>query len=288
MIAPVTLWIAGGFAIAGWALAAPVAGQGLTVDAPPPLEWAANRVTGADWPQLGEALTLAGLSLPATIQVTLIAEDDARAARTPRWIVGVARAPSRITIFPERTTSYPYGSLESVVRHEVAHLALSARAGGQDLPRWFHEGVAVSVEGGWGMTDQVRLLGAIASEPRIEEVGRLFGTGEQPDSARAYLLATALVDHIRGRHGAAIPGAVAARVAEGVPFARAFAIQTGETVDEATAGAWEGYLRWTHRILVIVNPSSVWTAILMLAVTAFVAQRRRRARRRQRWEEEEP
>lgn len=35
MIAPVTFWIAGGFAIAGWALAAPVAGQGLTVDALP-------------------------------------------------------------------------------------------------------------------------------------------------------------------------------------------------------------------------------------------------------------
>jgi hypothetical protein len=260
----------------------------LTVDAPPSLEWAADRVTGAEWSQLGEALVSSGLTLPATIQVTLIAEDDARAARMPRWIVGIALAPSRIAIFPERTAAYPYGSLESVVRHEVAHLALSARAGGQDLPRWFHEGVAVAVEGGWGLTDQVRLLGAIVSEPPIEEVGRLFGTGEQPDSVRAYLLATALVEDIRRRHGAGLPGAVAARVASGVPFARAFVLETGETVDEATASAWGGYLRWTNRILLFVNPASVWTAILMLAATAFVAQRRRRARRRRQWDEEDP
>lgn len=286
-IAPVTWWIASGCAIAGWAVAAPVAGQALTVDAPPSLDWAAERVMGVDWSQLGDALMLAGLEMPARIEVVLIAENDVRAVHTPRWIVGIALPPTRVEIVPERTASYPYGSIESVVRHEVAHLALSSRAGDYDLPRWFHEGVAVAVEGGWGMADQVRLLGAIASGPPIEELGRLFGTGERPDSARAYLLATALVDYIRRQHGASVPGAVAAQVADGVPFAQAFLAQTGESVDEATAGAWGSYLRWTNRILAIVNPSSVWTAILVLAVIAFMVQRRRRADRRRQWDDEE-
>jgi hypothetical protein len=271
-------------AIASLVWAAPAASQSLTIDAPPALEWAAERVKSADWQQLDEALALAWLDLPAAIEVTLIADADARAVRTPRWIVGVALPPGRIVIFPERTAPYPHGSLESVVRHEAAHLALTARAGGRDLPRWFHEGVAVGVEGGWGVVDQVRLLAALAGNPSIEEMDRLFGTGDQPDSARAYLLATALVDHVRQQHGAGVPGGVATRVAAGVPFERAFALETGETVGAARAAAWEGHLRWTRRILVLASPSGLWTMVMLLAAAAFAAQRRRRARHRHRWE----
>ena len=53
-----------------------------------------------------------------------------------------------IVVFPARAGAYPYDSLESVVWHEVVHLALSAPAGNQS-PRWFHEGVAMSVDKGY-------------------------------------------------------------------------------------------------------------------------------------------
>ena len=50
---------------------------------------------------------------------------------TPVWIVGLASGSHGIAIFPERIgsypASYPYGSLESGVWHEVVHLALSAQ-----------------------------------------------------------------------------------------------------------------------------------------------------------------
>jgi len=124
----------------------------LTVGAPASLAPAAERVRRVDRQQLVEALARAGLAIPPEIRITLIAEDDLRARATPVWIVGLASGRHDIAIFPERIGSYPYDSLESVVWHEVVHLALSTQAGDRPLPRWFHEGVAMSVEKGWGAT----------------------------------------------------------------------------------------------------------------------------------------
>src|SRR5918999_672180 len=142
----------------------------LTVETPSSLAQVADRVRDVDRQQLAAALARAGLNIPPWIHVTLIPENDPRARVTPVWIVGLASGSHDIAIFPERIGSYPashpYDSLESVVWHEVVHLALSAQAGGGPLPRWFHEGVAMSVEG-WGLTSQRRLLLAAGSNPGL-------------------------------------------------------------------------------------------------------------------------
>ena len=118
----------------------------LTVEAPASLAPAADRVRRMDREQLAKALARVGLNIPPQIHVTLIAENDLRARAIPVWTVGLASGLRDIAIFPERIGSYPYDSLESVVWHEVVHLALAAQAGNRPLPRWFHEGVAMSVE----------------------------------------------------------------------------------------------------------------------------------------------
>ncbi|MPZ20000.1 MAG: hypothetical protein GEV06_19105 [Luteitalea sp.] len=260
----------------------------LTVDAPKSLAGAAQRVEQVDREQLVRALGQAGLELPPRVHVTLIAEADGRARGTPPWIVGRAFAPYDVVIFPERlASSYPYDSLESTVRHEIVHLALAARAGAYPLPRWFHEGVAVSVESGWGITDRARLLFALAGEPAIGDVERLFGSNARQQTTRAYLLAAVLVADVRRRHGLDVPGAIAGHVAAGTPFRRAFELETGESADAAAARAWQPYRRWTVWIPVVARRGSVWLMVLAIAALAFIARRRRRARQRRRWEEEE-
>jgi hypothetical protein len=190
-------------------------------------------------------------------------------------------------IFPARAGSYPYDSLESVLRHEVVHLALSARAGDGAIPRWFHEGVAVSVETEWNVGGDVRLVLAAARNPGMADLASLFNSDTYLGSADAYRLAAALVNDIRERHGPAIPGQIAAHVATGIPFDKAFQLETGETPDSAAARVWTQYSRWTAWLPVITSDSAVWTLILALAFVAFVAQARRRARRRRQWAEEE-
>lgn len=259
----------------------------IVVDAPPALAATRARVEETDVPRLRESLERAGLALPSPIRITLMPEDDPRARGIPEWIVGFALGEHDIVIMPGRVVSYPYGSLESVVRHEVAHLALTTKAGGRDLPRWFHEGVAVSVDSGWDTEGRLRLLLAVASAPRIQQLTRLFDSDSQSETTLAYLLATVLVDDLRQRHGADLPGIIAARVAGGASFDDAFRLATAETPDAAAASAWAVYRRWTAWIPSLTGPSAAWTLILVLAIAAYVAQRRRRARRRRQWDDEE-
>ena len=94
--------------------------------------------------------------------------------------------------------------------------------------------------------------------------------------------------HVRGRYGAAVPGAIARRVASGTTFAEAFQAETGVTPDRAADDAWGGYRRWTEWVPAITSPSAAWAVIVLLALGAFAAQRRRRVRRRRQWDEEDP
>jgi hypothetical protein len=259
----------------------------LTVEAPTSLAPAADRVRRMDREQLAQALARVGLNIPPQIRITLMAEDDLRARAIPLWIVGLASGQRDIAIFPERIGSYPYDSLESVVWHEVVHLALAAQAGNQPLPRWFHEGVAMSVERGWGVTSQVRFLLAAGGTADLADVERLFSAGTQPESYSAYLLAAALVSDLQQRHGAAVPGAIVERVAHGAGFAEAFVLETGETPDETAARVWQIYRRWTSWIPAATSAFSLWIGILVLAVVAFVATLRKRWQRRRQWDREE-
>ena len=257
----------------------------LAIVAPPPLAAAAAQIKAVDLARLQSDLRRAGLDLPGRITVALIPDDDPRARPVPPWIVGLAAGSSEIVIFPERVLPYPYDSVESVFRHEVAHLALDARAGGEELPRWFHEGVAMSVDSGWGMEGRLRLLLEMAGNPGTADLTRLFASRAQPEAAQAYGLSAALVADLRRRHGDTVPGAIAARVASGASFARAFVSETGETPDLAASRAWSVYVRSTNWVPALTSGSAVWSLILALAGAAWVARRRARVRRRQRWDE---
>ncbi len=263
------------------------AGQELIVTAPPSLAPVAARLRSIDRSSLASALASAGLEVPPLVRVSLIGEEDPRAARTPQWVVGLARGTEDVVLFPARVGSYPYESLESVLRHEVVHLALEAQADGRPLPRWFHEGVAVSVETGWNVGGDLRLLLRAAEDPGLADLARLFASDMRFESADAYRLAAALVTDMRERGGAAAPGAIAAHVGRGVGFTQAFAMEIGETPDAAAARVWAGYRRWSAWVPVATSESAVWMFILALAVAAFATRLRKRARQRRQWDEEE-
>lgn len=259
----------------------------LIVETPPSLEPVARRIREMDPMPLARGLQAAGLPVPARARIVLVAADDPITRRIPEWIVGFASGTEDVVIFPGRIGSYPYGSIESVVRHELVHLAVNTRAGGRPLPRWFHEGVAVTVESGWGSRDQMRLLLAAFERPSMADLGRLFASNAYPDTAQAYLLSAALVDDVRRGHGSASPGAIAGAVASGQTFENAFLAVTGEQLEDVAARAWAGHRRLTRVIPIVTSPEAVWTAILGLSALAFVFRLRRRREQRRRWREEE-
>ncbi|MDQ3420240.1 MAG: hypothetical protein M3541_15950 [Acidobacteriota bacterium] len=259
----------------------------LSVEAPASLGTVAERIRQLDRGRLADGLARAGLPPPVDARITLVPEGDRRALAAPAWVAAQAFGSREVLIFPARIGSYPHSSLETVVWHEVVHLALSARAGDRPLPRWFHEGVAMSVESGWGFDSQLRLLFAAAGDPSLADLNRLFASDIQPDNAAAYLLAAALVSDVRRTHGPEVPGEVAARVAAGMPFRQAFAAVTGEVPETSADRAWASYRRWASWLPVLTGGGFLWLVILLLAGIAFFASLRRRARQRRRWEEEE-
>ena len=270
-----------------WTAAAGARQGVLTVDAPPELAGMAARVRAMDTASFAGPLTRAGLDLPRRSRVTLVPNGDLRARITPTWVAAQAFSSDVIFVFAERISSYPHDSVESVVRHELVHLALNVRARDKPLPRWFHEGVAVSVESGWNLATEVRLLWAAAREPAIDDVSTLFRSDSHGDKTTAYLLAAALIEDIRQRHGLAVPGAIAGRVAAGSSFDEAFMAETGETPQQSAIRAWAAYRGWSRWLPMATGSSALWAMILAVAGLAFVVRRRRRVQRRRRWDEEE-
>lgn len=256
------------------------------IDAPPTLADVAARVQAIDQERVTRSLASVGLGFPAAVHIILVDRDEPLAQQSPPWVVGQAFGTDTIIIFPHRIGSYPYDSLEAVVIHEMAHLALSERALDAPLPRWFHEGVAVAAESGWGWGSEARLLVAAQRDPAIEDVAALFRSDAMPSTTTAYLLSTALVADIRRRHGPTIPGLIASRVARGETFASAFVAETGETPDAAASIAWRTYRGWVWLSL-ITSASGLWGGILILAMLAYTVRIRRRRRRRRQWEAEE-
>jgi hypothetical protein len=259
----------------------------LVVKAPAGQSAVAHRIGEIDQVPLARALADAGLPMPQRVRVLVVPDGDPRAGRVPAWVVGLAAGVDEIAVFPDRIGSYPYGSLESVVRHEIVHLALNTRAAERPLPRWFHEGVAVTVESGWGSRENFRLLLAAFERPAITDLHRLFASDAYPETSQAYLLSAALVHDVRARYGSASPGAIAGHVASGVPFEAAFERVTGERVDEVASRAWAGYRRLSHWIPIATSPSAVWLLILAVAALAFVFSLRRRRALRRRWDDED-
>lgn len=146
----------------------------IVVSAPSSLSASAARIGRIDRADLAGAFGSAALELPSEIRITLVAEGESSARAIPDRIAALAWGDRDIVIFPGRVLSYPYDSLESVVRHEVTHLALDARAGGAPLPLWFHEGVATSVDSGWKTAARFQLLLAMLARPDTAELTRLF------------------------------------------------------------------------------------------------------------------
>jgi hypothetical protein len=245
------------------------------------------RIRAIDLTRFGAELRDHGLEIPPRLDVALLSESDDRVQAVPPWIVGLAIEPTGIVIFHERVLRYPYDSLESVFRHEAAHLALSARAGGRPLPRWLHEGVAMSVDRGWDTVGRLRLLLEMTGSPAPDDLARLFASASQPGTAQAYGLSAALVADIEQRHGKTAPARIAGRVARGIPFPTAFEQETADTPNQAAERAWRAYRRWTMWVSAITSDASIWGAIVTLAIVASIVQARRRSRRRARWDEEE-
>jgi len=261
---------------------------GLSIVAPPGLEPAAQGLARLDTRKLVTVMQVVGLAdAGPPITVVLTPEDSPVARATPSWVAGFADgARGVIVIFPSRTPPYPYDSMEALLHHEVAHVLIARAAPSAEIPRWFHEGLAMALERTWGLRDRSELALAVVGGRRSLAALDADFRGSEASAARAYGVSGAFVHDLITRHGPGFPARLLASLAAGTPFDDAFSGATAMSLAEAERVFWRE--SWWYRVVPWLTSSfALWMGIVVLAV---VARRRRAARRRllrERWEAEE-
>jgi len=259
----------------------------IEVVAPEALAPQVDRLSRVDPVRLAAVMRLVGLEdAGPPIPVLLLPEDAELARQTPAWVAAFASG-NEVVLFPARTPSYPHESLQELLQHEVAHVLINRAAGGQHVPRWFHEGVALAAERAFSLGDRANFAIDVAFGGTVQaaSLDRLFQAG--PGSvARAYRLSGLLVQDLLEVHGPRLPANVLQRMRDGMTFDAAFHASAGMSVDEAVDRFWHRRRLWVTWLPWLTSAASIWTVMTLLAIAAFVAVRWRRARRR-RWDDEE-
>jgi hypothetical protein len=166
--------------------------------------------------------------------------------------------------------------LEVVLVHELSHVALYRAVAGNDVPRWFNEGVAIH-------QSEARLL------PRMESLLRAA-------AQRSMLRLSELDEHFPSRpyevnvayaQSADVVGFLRRSAGDERRFHRMiYSLRNGETFDTALATAygwtriglereWRESLRTRYRILpALFAGSTVWVIAALLVVFAYRRRRR--------------
>lgn len=262
----------------------------LIVEAPPELRAEALAVGAIDRRQYETAARLTGLGGPqAPIRVALVSEGSPPATAVPDWVSGYAYGGlGRVVLLPERTPSYPDGSLDELLLHELTHVLVARAAGGRQVPRWFNEGLAMMAGGPWSLEDRTRLTFAMVrgTERPLAEVDELFG-GEPGEVRRAYALSGALVRDIVLQYGRPAPRRILAAIARGESFAEAFRGATGVTLSSALRSFWQRHSFWYRWMPILGSSFTLWLFIILLAFIAWWRKLRRIAALKRTWDEEE-
>jgi hypothetical protein len=127
--------------------------------------------------------------------------DSLTAGRTPDWAAGVAIPARRIIILPASPDRTRFEGPVITLRHEIAHLALNDYLGG-GVPRWFDEGYATWVSGGWDESSgwQIRFALLRGQTPPLDSLS--LGWPRNEGRARlAYLLSASAVAHLASSRG---------------------------------------------------------------------------------------
>ena len=249
-----------------------------------------NRIQNIDKARLQAVMNLLGVEQPGKpIRVIIASEVSDWAREAPSWVSGYAISEQDlIVLLPERVMGYPYDSFESLFEHELAHILIGRASGGQTVPRWFDEGLAMAAAHTWEFDDRARLIWAVLTNERVspKELNTLFH--HDNDAAHhAYLLSHALVRFLIRQYGTAWPRQLLASLSEGNSFDAAFRYTTSYSIEQVSEAFWKQQTSWSRWIPVVTSSGALWISIFVLALYAFKKQRQRAEAVKRKWKDED-
>lgn len=226
----------------------------------------------ADAPAFGEPIHI------------VLAGNDAqfRAAtgnRAPEWGVGVAApAEGLIVLRAYGGTRGGYDQLYSVLRHELAHIALHRYGAGARAPRWFDEGYATWSAGELGSRGewQLRIAFAAASAPALDSL-ELAWPALANEAQIAYLLAGSVVQYLVNQSGERALTLFLREWRAGGSFEAALGSVYGLSVDQLETH-WKRDVKRRYGWFAVLVQSAIYVSIISVGVFALYMVRRRRDR----------
>jgi hypothetical protein len=262
----------------------------LRIDAPEELESVARRIEAMPAASLATLDRLIGTTADeAQIDVLLVPEGSLLAERTPSWVSGYAIGEtSTIVLFPARAQRYPHNGLAELLRHEIAHIMIHRASWGAPVPRWFHEGLAVTAGARWTFEDRARLtLGMLSSSQlNLAALERGFH-GSELEIQRSYALSVAFVRHLLNEFGADTPRRIFSAMQSGATFEEAFLQSTGRALKLVERDFFRRLTVTNRWIPFFTSSLALWLGITFLALWAMRRRRARNAAMRELWELEE-
>ncbi len=259
-------------------------------EAPESLAPLASHLESTNPDSLQRIMGLVGLEHPGPAIRVILAPNDSQPARdAPAWMSGYALSQtSTIVLLTDRVLTYPNDSLNDVFLHEIGHILAHRAAGGNSLPRWFDEGLAMMTVRSWDFEDRARLVWAMVSgkEISLDELNALF---VQNDASvrRAYVLTHAFTLDLLEHTQQDVHKKILAKVKEGLSFSEAFAHVTVMTLSQAEENFWSRQTLWDRWIPVATSSGMVWVTITFLAFWVWRKQRQRNAAIKQQWREDD-
>lgn len=262
---------------------------------PPPVRWrvgtgleplarslARDSALFAPLPGIGDPAAL----FPDTVTIYLVRDLDSLAAPgsvvREEWVAGFADH-RRLTIgVRAREAESGVGSIRSVLRHELAHLALNRATGGR-APRWLHEGYAQLATGDWDWRQAWRLRAELLKEGGDVLHNLSLGfAGRETEARSAYLLSYTAVHELWRRGGDAALGNFFAEMRRGADVDAALRSVYGLTVSQFEE-QWKSSVTDRYGWLYVLSRASVFWVVLTVAVLLLGIRRWRYQKKR--WEE---
>jgi hypothetical protein len=214
---------------------------------------------------------------------------DARSfgVRLPEWGGGGAIGRDTIVIPLDRVTIAGMDAARVTV-HELVHIVLARTCGIVPVPRWFHEGLAMTLSGELLFDEQVILSRAIFTRRLMTfEAMEKVNTMDRYGAALAYSQAHCAVALLIGDYGTDTLRLLLDAARTTGSFDSAMARVIGYSVREWETFAREDLVKRYSLVFLISDTALYWLPVTFLFIAAFIAVTVRNRRKRRQMEEEE-
>jgi hypothetical protein len=206
----------------------------------------------------------------------------------PDWGAGCAFPERGVVVLRTPVAAPDPLRMEDVIVHEIGHIAAGRVLKRVHVPRWFHEGIAMTLAGEWRLPRSPALAGAAASGELVplDELAVAFPAGSA-DAMLAYSESFYAVRFLMEEAGQATPAEILSAVAVSGSFEAGLGMLLGRTLAEferEALASFEERFGWG----VFLTRWDVMFGVVTLFALAAGAVRLARSRRLLReWEVEE-